>query len=306
MLAHRRTVLDKILSLDPEKDHQEIVKLTVLYEFPWDYNRAMELALYKTFAVPSIANVLHRSGEFKNNTQKRYDDTDILLSEMLENGYTSIKGRDAIEHMNWIHSHYPISNEDYLYVLSTFVFESARWINAYGYRKLTRNEELAGFKYWYEIGQLMGIKDIPETIEALEQYNIDYEKNKFVFAPENLKVATSTENLMLGWFLPKFLYPIGRPFLHAIMDDALLRSFNRKPASGFLKFLVRGSLKLRGKFLRLLPVRKTPLLRTTMIDHRYYPNGYQLSDLGPDKLKKAASCPFHKLTDTLKGAVANS
>lgn len=164
--------LKQIESLHPVKDAWKIVQLTLFYEFPWDYNRALELALYKTFAVPSISKILMQSGQFTNFAQKRYDDTDLLLSEIIENGM-SPKGLEAIAHMNWIHSNYKISNEDYLYVLSTFIFDSARWINTYGYRQLTKNEEIAGFYVWLEIGEQMQIKHIPPSIQAFKKYHED-------------------------------------------------------------------------------------------------------------------------------------
>lgn len=300
--------LKKIQSLDPQKDCEEIVRITAMYEFPWDYNRAMELALYKTFAVPSIAKILHRSGEFERNAQKRYDDTDILLSEMMENGFSSERGKAFIEHMNWIHSHYPISNEDYLYVLTTFIFESARWINRFGYRKLCRNEELAGFYFWFEVGKMMGIKDIPESIEALEQYNLEYERKHFRFSPENVKVAKATEDLMLSWYLPEFLHPIGRPFIHAVMDDQLLKAFQHPEPEPVVKELVQNALRLRGQLLRFLPPRLEPFIRTGgKMQHRYYPNGYSKDDLGPDKLKKKTSaCPYHAVKDAVSGATPNA
>ena len=75
-------ILQKIESLNPKNDAWEIVRLSVFYEFPWDFNRALELALYKTFAVPSIAKILHNSKEFEKHAQKRYDDTDLILSEI--------------------------------------------------------------------------------------------------------------------------------------------------------------------------------------------------------------------------------
>lgn len=303
MPFYRDKVRKQIEALDPVKDHQEIVRLTVLYEFPWDYNRAMELALYKTFASPSISKILFRSGEFEHHAQKRYDDTDILLSEILENGYDSERGKAAIEQLNWIHSHYPITNEDYLYVLSTFIFESERWINRYGYRKLTSNEKIAGFIFWKELGKRMHIQNIPENVEELEQYNIDYERKHFIYHPFNARLAKATEDLMLSWFLPEVLFPLGRPFIHAIMDDHLLRAFNHPPVHPLIKAWVRMVLKWRGQIISRLPARNTPFMRTTMARHRYYgARGYQLSDLGPDKLKKAGSCPYRRITQYLKTA----
>jgi hypothetical protein len=81
-MPSRRTIVDEILRLDPQRDHQRIVLLTTAYEFPYDIARALELALFRTFAVPSISSLLDRTGEFRQRPQKRYDDTAIILGEM--------------------------------------------------------------------------------------------------------------------------------------------------------------------------------------------------------------------------------
>ena len=45
--------LDEISTLHPERDAQRIVFLDASFEFPWDTERALELAFYRTYAVPS-------------------------------------------------------------------------------------------------------------------------------------------------------------------------------------------------------------------------------------------------------------
>lgn len=287
-------VLKRIESLDPHKDAWEIVQLSVFYEFPWDFNRALELALYKTFAIPSISSILHRSGEFEKHAQKRYDDTDLILSELIENRLDTARGKEVLERLNWLHGNYPITNEDYLYVLSTFVFDSADWINTYAYRKLVPNEELAGFLVWKEIGEQMHIRDIPGTIEEFRMYHDDYERRQFQYSLNNTQVAKATEDLMLSWYLPSFFFDAGRPFLHAVMQPHLLRAFQYKDPGAFLRGLVRFSLRTRATVASLFP-RKTPFLRTKMMKHRSYPVGYSLEDLGPEKLLNAPQCPFRKL-----------
>ena len=294
---YKNKILRRIEELNPEKDHWEIVRLSVLYEFPWDFNRALELALYKTFAVPSIAKILSGSGEFQDHSQKRYDDTDIILSEIIENGLDNERGKEAVNRLNWIHSHYSITNEDYIYVLSTFVFDSGRWINKYAYRQLTDNEEQAGYKVWVEIGEAMGIQNIPDTLEKLRAYNLNYEKEHFVYSEDNRKVAQATENLMLGWYLPKLFWELARPFLHAIMDDHLLKAFGYESPNPLFRFLANNTLKMRGQLAGLFP-RYTPFLRTTMFRHRAYPKGYEIKDLGPDKLKK--NCPYHAVMQAVR------
>jgi hypothetical protein len=82
-------VCDAIQQLDPDKDHQRIVFLSSCYDFPFDTTRALEFALFRTFCVPSIAALLDRTGEFQKRPQKRYDDTDIIVSELMEWGYDS-------------------------------------------------------------------------------------------------------------------------------------------------------------------------------------------------------------------------
>src|SRR3954454_12803818 len=115
--------LAEIRRLDAVADHQRIVYLSCCYEFPFDTTRALEFALFRTFCVPSISALLDRTGEFGARAQKRYDDTDLIVSELMEWGYDSGRGTRALRRMNQLHGRFVIANEDFQYVLSTFVFE---------------------------------------------------------------------------------------------------------------------------------------------------------------------------------------
>src|SRR5438045_155984 len=151
--------LREIQSLDPERDAERIVFLDVSLEFPWDTQRSLELAFYRTFAVPSIAELLDSTGEFTARTQKRYDDTQLLISAFSEFGYDSDLGKRAIRRMNQIHGRFEIANDDLLYVLSTMIFEPIRWNERYGWRALIEQERLATFTFWRAVGQRMAIRD---------------------------------------------------------------------------------------------------------------------------------------------------
>ena len=76
------------------------------YDFPWDVTRSLELALFRSFASPRIGGLLHATGEFEARPQKRYDDTDLIVSEIIENGFESERGQRAIARMNAIHSRF--------------------------------------------------------------------------------------------------------------------------------------------------------------------------------------------------------
>ena len=97
--------LREILELDPLRDAQRIVYLDLAYEFPFDTTRSLELALFRTFGSPAVSKLLvskllDASGEFAQRAQRRYDDTDLILSTIAESGYDSELGKRAIRRMN--------------------------------------------------------------------------------------------------------------------------------------------------------------------------------------------------------------
>src|SRR5947209_18125636 len=155
------SILDQIRQLDPEKDHLRIVLLSTRYEFPFDTTRALEFALFRTFCVPRISAVLDRTGEFQHRAQKRYDDTDLIVSELMEWGYDSDRGKRALRRMNQLHGRFAIANADFLYVLSTFVYEPIRWNQRFGWRPMCEQERLGYFFFWREVGRRMNIKRLP-------------------------------------------------------------------------------------------------------------------------------------------------
>jgi hypothetical protein len=281
----RHDILHTIEQLDPERDHQRIVHLSFGYDFPWDSIRALEIALYRTYCVPSISALLDRTGEFHHNTQRRYDDTSILVAEMCEWGYESGRGKEALERMNWAHAHYKIANDDFLYVLSTFIYEPVRWIDAVGWRPTCANERLGYYCFWREIGKRMGIADIPASYEAFETWSREYERRTFRFADTNQRVGTATRDLFAAWF-PRILTPVVRYSIYAMLDDDMINSFGfPRPLPG-TRALLRGALKLRGWAVGWLPPLRSPHFFTDD-RNRTHPDGYQIDRLGPPKLVAA-------------------
>lgn len=277
----RFAIRDYIDSLDARADCQEIGYLLFSYEFPWDTTRSLEFALFRVFGVAKGTPLLVETGEFVQRTQKRYDDTVLILAEIMEHGYDSPRGRAALARMNRQHGRFQIPNDEYLYTLSTFVFEPPRWVEKYGWREMTRHEKLAIFYAWMEIGRRMGIRDLPDDYDRFEQFNRDFEAEQFKYSPDNELIAVATRNLFLSWMLPKWLYGLGAPFVHALIDDHLLSAVGMKPAPRWLQSMVRGSVRLRGKLIRLLPPRKKPRLLTQELTPSY-PNGYFIRELGAE------------------------
>jgi len=275
----RYSRLRQLQRLDPERDYQEIYRISTEYEFPWDVTRALELALFRTYAVPSIGGLLDRTREFADRGQKRYDDTVVLLYEMTrDGGMDSPRGRAAVRHMNRIHGRYPISNEDFLYVLSTFVVVPVRWISRYGWRPYSRHEVRATVNFFRHMGRLMGLKDIPETYEEFAGLLDGYERDHYAFNEPSRRVAEATIAIFQGWF-PAVARPLARRGVLAMTDTPLREALGLPRAPRALEVAADRALRARALAVRLMPARpdrmpKVPRPRT-------YRNGYRLDDIGP-------------------------
>jgi ER-bound oxygenase mpaB/B'/Rubber oxygenase, catalytic domain len=272
-------VVREIEQLDPARDYERISFLSTNFDFPWDVEKSLDLAFFKTYATPSISALLDRTGEFRNRGQKRYDDTRLILAEMLDHGVASERGTTAQRLMNRMHGRYDIANDDYTYVLSALILEPLRWNDRFGWRPYTVNERLAHFNFWCAIGRRMGIRDLPESLDELERFNVAYERDRFRYADSNRAVADATLRVFERWY-PAPLRPLVRLAVRSLLDDAVLDAFGYRRPSHAARGLVFGALRLRARALRLGPRRRKPHLITRDDRIRSYPSGYRTEQLG--------------------------
>lgn len=286
--------LARIRRLDPVADAPEIYRISVSLEFPWDYTRALELALYRTYAVPSIGRLLARTAELTEHTQKRYDDTVLLLDAIVEHGFAEERGRMAIRRINRMHRSYDISDDDMRYVLSTFVVVPKRWIDAYGWRRLSRHEIVAATEYYRTLGRHMGIPDIPRTYEEFEALLDAYEEAHFGWDEGARRVSDATLDLMASWY-PRPMAPLLRSATLALLDEPLLRAFRYPKPKAATTTLVRRAVRARGRLVRLLPPRRSPHFARQNREVKGYPGGYRVADLGTHPVPGLRGCPVRHL-----------
>ena len=184
--------------------------------------------------------------------------------------------------MNRFHRHYDIANEDFLYVLSTFHLEPIRWIERFGWRKLTANEIQASYYFWREVGKRMAIRDIPPSHEAFAAWSLAHERAKFRYDDANNRIATATRELFVSW-TPKPLHGITRVAIHALLDDTMRESFGFPRAPKAMEAFVSGALRTRGRVIRFFPAKKKKDFITAK-PQRSWPKGYEISQLGPPPL----------------------
>lgn len=278
---HRFHWRDEIHRLDAERDCVRIRQILTAHEFPWDMNRSLGLALFRTYAVPSIGELLHRTEEFTQRPQKRYDDTGLILSTMLRHGFTEGKGREALRRMNQMHRSYDISNDDHRYVLSSFVVMPVRWINdhGFGWRRLTEHEISATAHYYRLMGRHMAIKDIPETYEEFERFLDDYEREHFAYTEGGRAVADATLDLMASFYSPRMSGTM-RTFTLALLDESLIRAFDYERPSALWRFAARAALRTRARIVRFKKPREEPFWPEYNPNFRSYPDGFEVGKLG--------------------------
>jgi hypothetical protein len=134
--------------------------------------------------------------------------------------------------MNAMHGRFRIANEDMLYVLSTFLLEPIRWLKRFGWRPMTLHEQQACLNFYRELGQRMGTQDIPTDLQSFEAFNREYESTRFCFAEANRLVGSATVDLLLSFYLPRWLFWLGRPVVRALMHKPLLTAMGVAPAPG--------------------------------------------------------------------------
>ena len=266
--------------LDPERDYERIAFLLANQLFPLTIEKALEYALFKTYAVPTISRILAATGEFAARPQKRYDDTVLLLAEVSENGRDHPDAIAAMGRINDMHGRYRIRNEDFLYTLSTFVFEPMRALELYGPRPMTGNEKAGWFNAYLRLGRDMAIADLPADLEGFRAWRDDFESREIRFAPQNRIVADATVSVLFDMMkVPALLRGAALALLVAVMEPHVAAAFGyRRPPQAVLA-TVGAAMALRRLVAGLLPDRGTVRLQSARNLPTYRGN-YVISELG--------------------------
>ncbi|UFN43916.1 oxygenase MpaB family protein [Nocardioides okcheonensis] len=274
--SRRLANLHRIRTLDPEVDHDEILRLTARFEFPWDYSQGTGIAFLRDYGIPSIARLLDHTREFEDHGVKRYDDTILIGQEATLDGIDSPRSHAALRRLNRIHGHYDIAAEDFAYVLATTIVGPVRWIEAYGWRRLDPHELAAITKVTTRFGELMGLKDLPTTYDGYLALLLDHERRHFTPTPEATRLAEASIRIAKETS-PAPLRPLLRRVTIAVMDEPLREVLGLPRQPRWFVRAVRDGLRLRGRLLRLAPPRRTAYVHRPTT----YPGGHTLADLGP-------------------------
>ena len=140
------------------QEAQWVVEQILQLEMCYLVRLSQAFALFRTYGIPTISRVLLKYGlplicllshyagmtEFRttefakpDSGARRYADTGVLVSDFTTWPFDSERHARAVARVNFLHSHYPIKNDDMLYTLATAATNPQRWLEKYEWRPLT-------------------------------------------------------------------------------------------------------------------------------------------------------------------------
>lgn len=274
-LVPRNSFQKAIDKLDPLTDHQLIVRL-MSREFSYEAGLTFDIGFLRSLGALRISALLEKTQQMQKHSMKRYEDTFIIISEMTLNGYDSEIGRAALKKMNSIHQRFQIQNEDYLFVLSIYAFELIDWIDKHAWRKISAKEKWAWFYFWVQIGQRMGIQNIPYTEAAFRKFVTEYESRHVQFAPRNKDLAEAYLQVVHQRY--HFLKRLSQIMALSGLPELYRISLGLKPLTRIERTMASIGVLVRKVMQNILPF---ILLSDVSKRYQSYPQGYDVKHIGP-------------------------
>ena len=287
------------------KEAYDVIQFISSTEFPALFEKALVLALFRTYGIPTISELLVKTTQLsaEKNVPKRYADTGALLTDMYGGEPNSERCIEAYARLNYLHGHYikqgKISNDDMLYTLSLFLNQPAEWIKRYEWRELSDLEICALGVFHKAMGDAMeisfkklpsystGWKDGFTFFRELDTWAKEYERTYMMPHQTNYDTAVQTRKLLLSMY-PPFMQGVLSKIVSAPLDDRLREAimFDKAPSSYQLFF--NGFMELRRFYLRYLSLPKPKFMARKMLTKEPDAKGkryYLLFDTSPVYVK---------------------
>ncbi|MFG2194229.1 oxygenase MpaB family protein [Streptomyces sp. NPDC048639] len=220
-----------------------------LVDFPEDLMLGLNLGFYRTFAVPSIARVLHGTGRMTGRPKARAKATGEVMYALIEHGFDDPTGLETVALLNRIHARLPVGDEEFVYVLAAFCVAPLRWIDAHGPRPTTSAEKAAAYGFYAGLAQRMAIKPLPHSYQELAFWMDRFEERTFAVTPEGRALLNATRGLLADRF-PAPLAGLVRTASDTLLDDRLRTAFGVTAPPRALRALVAAGLRYRARRLR--------------------------------------------------------
>ncbi|PQE18308.1 digeranylgeranylglyceryl phosphate synthase protein [Rutstroemia sp. NJR-2017a WRK4] len=253
-------------------DAQKIYSSLFNKEFPFMFMKGIQFALFRQYAVPSIASVLARSNRLScpKNIPLRYAETEILFLEFALREWGSRSWLQAITRTKAMHETMRkrgiATEEDMLFTLATLATQPVELIERYEWRALTDVELCAVGTLYRGIGEALGIEystflalphasnekvSLKSSLSGLQFYHAlhswqkSYEAHAFAYTPDTHLLATTAMNFFLCSIPTKILKSFSISCLTVPMDLPLRTAIGFSSPSPTLARIINASLNIR-------------------------------------------------------------
>ncbi|KAF7595704.1 hypothetical protein BBP40_005148 [Aspergillus hancockii] len=259
-------------------DAWTIQKHILQLEFPSVSLKALQLALFRTYGIPSISSLLLRTSQFSDTSTsfKRYADTGALIGQFMSFEPTSDRALTAIARTKFLHTGYraggKILESDMLYTLSLFAIEPIRFVEMFEWRSFSELEKCAIGTYWKNLGDALdidfgalpsgktGFHDGLHFIEEITEWSRQYEAAHMKPSPDNKAVADKTMDVLV-YTLPGWLKGVGIGFASCMMDERLRGAMMYEPPPRIYYAIFSVIVAARKFYLRYLSLPRPTFLR---------------------------------------------
>lgn len=262
-------------------------------EFPFMFMKGIQLALFRTYAIPSISSLLVRTTLLSNSATipKRYTDTEALFIEFTLREWGSTSWLRGMARTKAIHAGYrkagKVTDADMLYTIAALATQPPALITQWEWRDLTDTERCAiGVLYrgitealdvpWEEY--LRPFTSPPPSLDetkpkplqltsgldfyhALLSWQSSYEGIYMRPHPANHTLAVAAIDLLLLVAPTAALKSLGKAVLTTLMDQPLRNAMSLPAPNQVICALVSAALNTRAFILRHITLPRPYFLR---------------------------------------------
>jgi hypothetical protein len=203
------------------------------------------------------------AGKVHRNPDKRAEETISHFLTWISNGAASEESIASLERVRRMHEHYErdysFSNETLVHTIALFTVQFDHLLRLVGARGYTEIEKKAQVAQWRAIGAALGVQDMPDTWEGMEDFLTCYETDASWFGPSPAayRCANSLIAQLTQRWVPRGFRWSGRLVIRCLLGDRVLWATGQRKPMRPIVWLVRRTVRA-GLFLndRLLPPRR--------------------------------------------------
>ena len=248
---------DEIAQCDVASDAHRIAHLSfvVRYGEPIFLHALFSVAFVYNVGLPEMAKILYRDGRgpILRDTRKRNFDSLTYFGEMYRHGDGPVT-RQITDRLLKIHSNFPINSDMFLYTLSTLACLPRRVSERFmGNKGLTDKECEAQYRFWCSLGELMQIKNIPQTQESFIEWMLTFEETTFKPSVECTAIAKALADEWADYWMAAPLKKFGVGLFYALIDPVMRRRLQIPEPTAVQAWTANAAVKTYFLLKRVLP-----------------------------------------------------